>query len=258
MLVDPLLELGGKPEIRCEPIARALAAKNECLFRFTETCGRLRQRIKHGFEIEGRATDDLEHVGRGGLLLEGLAQLVEQARVLDGDDGLIREGLDQRELLGSEGSNLRPPHRNRANEETFATHRHTEEGSDAADTRSLGVNGTPARIRLRIKNLDCAVLNSYAPDNCAVSWPNRAMVYPLPKPRRGIVIRGELVHLAIRLKDKPLLGGAKPGRVLDQSVENRLKFERRAADHLEHVGGGGLLVQRFTQLVEKPRVLDGD
>src|SRR5262249_37102983 len=135
--------------------------------------------------------------------------------------------------------------------------------------------GTPRRVRTRLipgawalmarqpasacaKNLDCAVLNSYAPDNCAVSWPNRAMVYPLPKPRRGIVIRGELVHLAVRLKDKPLLGGAKPGRVLDQSVENRLKFERRAADHLEHVGGGGLVVQRFTQLVEKPRVLDGD
>src|SRR5262249_1512823 len=236
MLVDPLLELGGKPEIRCEPIARALAAKNECLFRFTETCGRLRQRIKHGFEIEGRATDALEHVGGGGLLLEGLAQLVEQARVLDCDDGLIREGLDQRELLGSEGSNLRPPHRNRANEETFATHRHTKEGSDAADTRSLGVNGTPARIRLRINNLAGAVLNSYAPDDCAVSWPNRATVYPLPEPRRGMVIRNEVVQLTVRPKDEALLGRTKPGRILDQSFENRLEIEGRAADNLEHVG----------------------
>src|SRR5262249_19313713 len=158
--------------------------------------------------------DDLQHLRGCGLLLQRFPQLVEQPCVLDCDDGLIREGLDQRELLGSEGSNLRPPHRNRANEETFATHRHTKEGSDAADTTSLGVNGTPARIRLRIKNLDCAVLNSYAPDDCAVSWPNRATVYPLPEPRRGVVIRGEVVHLAVRLKDKPLLSGAKPGRVL--------------------------------------------
>src|SRR5262249_3342792 len=257
MLVDPLLELGGKPEIRCEPIARALAAKNECLFRFTETCGRLRQRIKHGFEIEGRATDDLEHVGRGGLLLEGLAQLVEQARVLDGDDGLIREGLDQRELLGSEGSNLRPPHRNCANEDTFATHRHTEKGPDAAGTRSLSV-GTPVRIGLRIEDLDCPVLSSYAPDDRAVSWPNHATVCPLSKLRRGIVIRDEVVHLTVPPKDEALLGRAKPRRAFDQSVENGLKLECRAANDLEHVSGGGLLLKRFAQLVEQPRVLDGD
>src|SRR5262249_46539351 len=44
-----------------------------------------------------------------------------------------------------------------------------------------------------------------------------------------------------------------------------LQIERRAADDLEHVGGGGLLLQRFgeiagtlTQLVEQPGVLDGD
>ena len=36
------------------------------------------------------------------------------------------------------------------------------------------------------------------------------------------------------------------------------KIESRAADDLEHVGGGGLLLQRFPQLVEQPRVLDGD
>ena len=40
-------------------------------------------------------------------------------------------------------------------------------------------------------------------------------------------------------------------------------LERREADHLEHVGGRGLLLQRFAEfgcasLVEQPRVLDGD
>ena len=44
-----------------------------------------------------------------------------------------------------------------------------------------------------------------------------------------------------------------------------LQIERRAADDLEHVGGRGLLLQRFgeivgalAQFVEQPRVLDGD
>ena len=49
---------------------------------------RLDQRIEHRLQVEGRAADDLEHVGGGGLLLQRFAQLVEQARVLDGDDGL--------------------------------------------------------------------------------------------------------------------------------------------------------------------------
>src|SRR5262249_16161310 len=83
-------------------------------------------------------------------------------------------------------------------------------------------------------------------------------VYPLAKARRGIVIRCEVVQLTVRPKDEPLLGCAKPRRVLDQSVENGLKLEGRAADDLEHVGGGGLLLQRFAELVEQPRILDRD
>jgi hypothetical protein len=35
-----------------------------------------------------------------------LPQLVEQSRVLDGDDGLLREVLNQRDLLVRERANL--------------------------------------------------------------------------------------------------------------------------------------------------------
>ncbi len=62
-----------------------------------------------------------------------------------------------------------------------------------------------------------------------------------------------------------------PGRVaqiehrLDQDGKNRLQIERRAADDLQHVGGGGLLLQRLGEiararlhLVEQPHVLDRD
>src|SRR5262249_7252651 len=136
MLVNPLLELGGKPEIRCEPIARALAAKNECLFRFTETCGRLRQRIKHGFEIEGRTADDLQHVGGGGLLLQrlaqiirALAQLVEQASILDRDDGLGGEIADQLDLLVSKRAYLLAVDADGANQFLFLEHWNHKESS---------------------------------------------------------------------------------------------------------------------------------
>src|SRR5262249_655242 len=54
--------------------------------------------------IEGRAADHLQDVRGGGLLLQGLAQLVEQAGVLDGDDGLRGKILDQNYLLIVEGA----------------------------------------------------------------------------------------------------------------------------------------------------------
>ena len=51
----------------------------------------LGQRIEHGLQGERRPADDLEHVGSSGLLLKRFTQLVEQARILDGDDGLRGE-----------------------------------------------------------------------------------------------------------------------------------------------------------------------
>jgi hypothetical protein len=50
-------------------------------------CG-LNQCIEHGLEIERRAADNLEHVGGRSLLLQRLPQLVEQAHVLDCNNGL--------------------------------------------------------------------------------------------------------------------------------------------------------------------------
>src|SRR6516165_2156665 len=243
----------------------ALAQENNRIVRLAKPASILGDGSQHRLNICRGSSDHAEDLACRGLLLQRLAkisgaltQLVEQARILDGDDGLIREGLDQRELLGGEGSNLRPPHRNRANEDTFATHRHAKKRPDTATFRSLGVNGTPVRIGLRIADLYCPILNSYAPDDRAVSWPNLATASPLSKPGRRIVIRGEVVQLTVRLKDEPLLGRAKPRRIFDKSFENGLEIERRAADDLEQLGRGGLLLQRFAQLIEQARVLDGD
>ena len=63
------------------------------------------QRVEHRLQIEGRAADDLEHVGGRCLLLQRLAELrgarldlFEQAHVLDGDDRLVGKGLHQLDL----------------------------------------------------------------------------------------------------------------------------------------------------------------
>ena len=65
-------------------------------------------------------------------------------------------------------------------------------------------------------------------------------------------------RVALLASDRCHVGFAQPRRRFDQRVEHGLQIERRAADDLEHVGGGGLLLQRFAQFVEQPRVLDGD
>src|SRR5262245_15675220 len=62
----------------------------------------------------------------------------------------------------------------------------------------------------------------------------------------------------IELENVSARGAAKPRRALNQGLQHRLEIESGAADDLEHVGGRGLLLQRFAQLVQQPRVLDRD
>ena len=57
--------------------------------------------VEHRLHVRGRAADDAEHLGRCGLMLQGLAQfrvalldLLEQPDVLDGDHGLSGKGLE--------------------------------------------------------------------------------------------------------------------------------------------------------------------
>ena len=78
-------------------------------------------------QIEGRAADDLEHIGGGGLLLQGFAQLIEQPRILDGNDSLRREVCHQLDLLVSERPNLLPIDNDGANQFAFLEHRHAED-----------------------------------------------------------------------------------------------------------------------------------
>ena len=55
------------------------------------------------------------------------------------------------------------------------------------------------------------------------------------------------VDVAGRQKNIGILGFAESGCRVDQRVENPLQIKRRAANDLEHVGGGGLLLQRVRE-----------
>ena len=63
-------------------------------------------RVEHRREIAGRGIDDLQHLGGRGLLLQCLARLGDQPRVLHRDHRLRREVLQQRDLLVGERPDL--------------------------------------------------------------------------------------------------------------------------------------------------------
>src|SRR5262245_19624788 len=81
---------------------------------------------------------------------------------------------------------------------------------------------------------------------------------------RGKAVARDMMVGAVKPDGSPIRA-AKACRRLGERVEHRLQIESRAADDLEHVGGGSLLLQRFGELaraclrvIEQPHVLDRD
>src|SRR5262249_33688978 len=101
--------------------------------RLAQPRGRFDERVEHRLQIEGRAADDLEHVGGGGLLLQRLAKLVEQASVLDGDDGLGSKVLYQLDLLFAERLDVLAINGNCTNRLIVVKHRDHNQTSDAGN-----------------------------------------------------------------------------------------------------------------------------
>src|SRR5262252_427628 len=56
-------------------------------------------RLEHRRKVAGRGVDDLQYLGSSSLLLQGLARLGQEPRVLNRNNGLRREILQQCDLL---------------------------------------------------------------------------------------------------------------------------------------------------------------
>jgi hypothetical protein len=65
----------------------------------TDARGILQHGLEDRLQLARGTRNHAQYVRGRGLLLEGLAQLVEQARVLDSDDGLPREARDDIDVL---------------------------------------------------------------------------------------------------------------------------------------------------------------
>src|SRR6516165_1353739 len=125
--LERLFMLGRERERRGNPIDVSARPPDIGTFGFAQPCRRFNQRIEHRLQIECRAADDLEHVGGGGLLLQRLAQLVEQAGIFDGDDGLRGKAFDQIDLLFGERADFLAIDGDRADQLILLDHRGDKE-----------------------------------------------------------------------------------------------------------------------------------
>ena len=117
----------------------------------------LEEALQHGLEVERRAADDLQDLAGRGLLFERLGEvpvagleLLEQPDVLDGDDGLVGEGLEQLDLLVRERPGLGASDGDRADGLALHGAWGRRECFDSPGLRrGEGRRGTPGRLESR-------------------------------------------------------------------------------------------------------------
>ena len=225
----------------------------------------LDQSVEDGLEVEGRAADDLEHIGGGGLLLQRFAQLLEQSCILDSDDGLIGKIGDQLDLLVGERADLPAVDENGADELVLHEHRHTQ---DCPCTGSLNQRDDAwimleiALIFLEVEEVEDGLGAGNARKRRVLDfrWTNHRLAsIPLDVIAcRGTVHRDRAEGISFAQKHAAVLGPADARGVGQHGLEHRRKLAGRAGDDLEHLGSRRLPLEQFAQLVEQSCILDSD
>ena len=98
-------QAGGNPHRRHDMKALAVERVENAKLGLTQAYCLLENNLEHRRQIAGRGIDHLQHLGGRGLLLQCLALLGQQPRILDRDDRLIGEGADKIDLPIGKRSN---------------------------------------------------------------------------------------------------------------------------------------------------------
>ena len=249
---------------RSDPERLALLKVEDAQIRRRQFGRAKRQRVEHRLEIERRAANHLQHIRRRRLLRQRLFQiarsplhLLEQPRILDGDHGLIGEGLDQIDDALRVDSGLRLRHHDDADEIVAALHWHAKRGAVLHGAAQIfGIIGIAKQIG---DVLDFACQGDARGDRASAGGLRVGahigveVIAPLAL-RKGVVVHGAVAPVP----DRPICRAAQRDRRIDQRVQHRLRVEGRAIDRLQHIGGRRLLGEGFPRLAEPPCVLDGD
>src|SRR5262245_2626275 len=135
--------------------------------------------VKHWLHVRGRPADDAEHLGGCRLMLPGLAYLrvalaefLEQADVLDGDDGLIGESFKKSDLLVRERPDLQTSNKNHSDGNAFSEQGRGKDGSKAYQLLvRFGLRELGFQFCHNIMNMDCfPVEHRTATDCTSAQW----------------------------------------------------------------------------------------
>ena len=191
---------------------------------------RLGERIEHGPQVEGRAANDLEHVGGGGLLLQRLPQLVEQARVLDCYDGLAGEARQQLDLLVGKRADFLAKNPDRADELRLLEHRHDEKRATACELHLADEQRIAVDIGLllgEVCNMNDLLGAGDAPEARPWAGTDHRLATPPFRPRGWCAMQrnqAELVSFAE--KQVAEVGPTNPRRIREHCLENRRELDR--------------------------------
>ena len=124
---------------RHQAVSVALAAQHPRHRARQQPKCRLGDCVEHRLHIRRRAADDLEDVGRGRLPLQRLFCFVELPHVLDGNHGLVGEGLEQLDLRVAERDRFEPCDVDGADRRVAPQHRDRQDGAVADRAGSLRI-----------------------------------------------------------------------------------------------------------------------
>ncbi len=186
---------------------------------------------------------------------------LKQTHVLDRYRCLVGERRSQFDLFIGEGPHRIARQHDDAYRSSFAHQRNAEHGSESAKLLSLrqGI----FRIARNIPNLDRSTLSHRAPKHCPAPRHNRAVSHIIVVFMRKAKACNVRICVSFWAMDSSAVRLAEACCGLDEGIEHRLQIESRAADDLQHVGGGRLLSEGFSQFlcarlhfVEQAYILD--
>src|SRR5215471_7411282 len=200
--------------------------------------------MEYWLRLEPRTTDNLENVGGGGLLLQRLAQFVEQARVLDGDDRLGGEVRNELDLLVRKWPDFGAVDDEGTNQLVLPPHGHADERASAS---VLGRRPRVAFYRC-VGTLDELLCLQKAIEGSSGNRQKRPALPEVLGICRWYAQRSRHVECAVITIEHTKLGLADRDGMFQHRLKHRLQLSRRTRNDTQHFGGGGLLLQRFSEI----------
>ena len=244
----PLLHMRCRSIHRDGPKPPALAKPHDPELCLADARGVLQHGLEHRLQLARRTADDVENLGGRGLLLQRLAQLVEEPGVLDGDDRLGGEVLDQLDLLVGKRTYLLAIDVDRADQLVLLEHGDDEESADSAPFRPSDHERITIYIGFQVSDVVNVRGLFRADDSCKTgprSWSNGATLKKRFESQRRVDVRNLAKQTALIQEQVAKLGLTNPHRVAQQGIEHRIEFAGRRADDTEHLRGRALLLPRL-------------